>query len=541
MKITTKIGLLLVILAVVLGAGVYGAFEFQKNQAIENERAQVDGTARIIATNLDTDIRNTRARLSSAALQTDSTADVDLRQLLTGPNAIGVAVVDENGTVVRERGQTSLVTNASVGADVSDQPYFTDALESRTAVSKPVWLPDAGRYATLTATPILSNGEVDGVVIVSQYLGVREATTDDELSVYVADTGRTATLTNGSVAGIPNTIGEREAVESTGWEVTVTKETTGLRAQLQRLAVLQVGGLFGVLLLVGGVAGLQYWTILRQVGQLEDGFDALREGNYDHSLSLTGSDEWNRITEGYEHVTAELTEREAEIRQREERLGVLNRALRHNLRNAMTCVIWRFEQLEARGEDEEIGTIASKGKAKAEEVSELGDKARLIESVLTSAEQGQTDHDLVSVTQNAIDVHTRRYPDTRVETELPATAPIRAIGLLQPALIEVLENATEHSDSEHPTVRVTVETDPASEQTTLAVTDDGPGIPRHEYRVIEDGQEERLEHGSGLGLWLVHWTVEKSGAEIAFETDGVPGTTVNLTFAQAAEDSDETA
>lgn len=45
-------------------------------------------------------------------------------------------------------------------------------------------------------------------------------------------------------------------------------------------------------------------------------------------------------------------------------------------------------------------------------------------------------------------------------------------------------------------------------------------------RVFEQAKETKLHHGSGLGLWLVWWGVDRLGGEVWFDVDG--GTTVTL-------------
>jgi signal transduction histidine kinase len=82
--------------------------------------------------------------------------------------------------------------------------------------------------------------------------------------------------------------------------------------------------------------------------------------------------------------------------------------------------------------------------------------------------------------------------------------------VLDLVVTNLVENAVEHHDGPAPHVAVTVErTDTDCLQVTVA--DDGPGIPDHELRAIERGDETALEHGSGLGLWMIAWGVERLG------------------------------
>jgi signal transduction histidine kinase len=53
----------------------------------------------------------------------------------------------------------------------------------------------------------------------------------------------------------------------------------------------------------------------------------------------------------------------------------------------------------------------------------------------------------------------------------------------------------------------------------LSVEDDGPGLDEMEANVISKGKEHALEHGSGLGLWLVNWIATRYGGSFQVESD----------------------
>jgi len=64
---------------------------------------------------------------------------------------------------------------------------------------------------------------------------------------------------------------------------------------------------------------------------------------------------------------------------------------------------------------------------------------------------------------------------------------------------------------------------------TLIIADNGPGISDHETAVLNRDKETDLQHGSGIGLWLVKWGTESFGGAVIFETDGT-GTRVRITL-----------
>jgi signal transduction histidine kinase len=63
----------------------------------------------------------------------------------------------------------------------------------------------------------------------------------------------------------------------------------------------------------------------------------------------------------------------------------------------------------------------------------------------------------------------------------------------------------------------------------VTISENGPGIPDEERRVLEAGTETPLEHSSGLGLWFAYWLVHYVGGDITLDVDD-GGTTVAVTL-----------
>ncbi|WP_348611391.1 histidine kinase N-terminal 7TM domain-containing protein [Halobaculum rarum] len=230
-------------------------------------------------------------------------------------------------------------------------------------------------------------------------------------------------------------------------------------------------------------------------------------------------------TIGYTVTFADVTDREL----RRQRLEVLNRVLRHNLRNDMTVVVGNADLLVDRvGDDERplADAIARRGRA----LQRLGEKARDVEEVLA---------DDVAVREVSVDdlyagLLTRArdsYPDASIEVTVPEGLSVTARAtVLETVLWNLLENALEHGSN--PTVRLSART--TDEGVAFAVADDGPGIPETELESIRSGTETALTHGSGLGLWVVRWGTRVLGADLSFEDREPTGTVATVTLAPAA-------
>ncbi|HKL28484.1 MAG TPA: PAS domain S-box protein [Natrialbaceae archaeon] len=222
---------------------------------------------------------------------------------------------------------------------------------------------------------------------------------------------------------------------------------------------------------------------------------------------------------------------------REQRLSVLDRVLRHNLRNKMNVIVGRVDEILAAGSGGDPVENAREIRRVAEALLTLGEEARRFQDVLDADAERAEVHDLVAITATVVDEVAADHPAATIEADLPDSAPVRASGVVELAIEEVVENAVVHNDGDEPTVEV--EGSVAPDGVELLVRDDGPGIPEEEVAVIETGTETALDHGSGLGLWLVYWTVTKYGGTVSFEDTGGGGrgTTVRL-WLPTADDGD---
>jgi len=79
-----------------------------------------------------------------------------------------------------------------------------------------------------------------------------------------------------------------------------------------------------------------------------------------------------------------------------------------------------------------------------------------------------------------------------------------------------LQSSIVHADDGAPVVQVTGEQ--TDSHYVLRVADTGPGIPSKELAEFQLPQPvDQLLHGTGLGLWFVHWTVIASNGAVSFD------------------------
>ena len=240
---------------------------------------------------------------------------------------------------------------------------------------------------------------------------------------------------------------------------------------------------------------------------------AAGERRYDPQVSTVRDHHGNDL--GATVSLRDVTERE----RREQRLAVLNRVLRHNLRNEVDVVKGNAEAIE--GGDGKVDAILDA----ADAVTDLGNRARRIDRFI--AESADPERvDLGRLVEDALE--TVDTADLRVAVDAPASASIVANErALTGAVESAVDNAVSYADA-----AVSVDVDCRPEECVVRVADDGPGIPQRELDALDSGSESALRHSTGLGLWQLKWAVVTLDGELSFET-GEDGTVVEIAVPDA--------
>lgn len=203
------------------------------------------------------------------------------------------------------------------------------------------------------------------------------------------------------------------------------------------------------------------------------------------------------------------------VRRQREQLSVLDRVLRHNLRNKLNVVVGHAADLRANPDRDPaaVERAAARIERAATEVLDLADAARRFGVDLDS---GATRTERADVAAR-VAAWAERLP-AEVRTDLPDRAPALCPTQFTACLDALVENARERHPAGTPTITVTVER--RAEDVAVTVRDDAAPIPEPERRALHAGRETPLEHAQGLDLWLVRWTVERAGGEVGVGADG---------------------
>jgi len=222
-------------------------------------------------------------------------------------------------------------------------------------------------------------------------------------------------------------------------------------------------------------------------------------------------------------VVRDLKQSRSETVRQASIVAVLSRVLRHNLRNDLNVVRGHLNHfLEDLPGDHPLAETAVD---KIDYLIELAETGRQVESI-TSSEHDRRAVELNELVENVIGQVAPNYPSASFTIDGPDELVVEAVPTLRTALEELIENAAKHG-GEQPNVTVSI--DSTSDSVSVAVIDNGPGLPEEEREVLEAGSESPLVHGSGLGLWLTYWIVSDHDGSI--DTDVTDdGTRVAITI-----------
>lgn len=231
---------------------------------------------------------------------------------------------------------------------------------------------------------------------------------------------------------------------------------------------------------------------------------------------------------------------------RRQRLEVMNRVFRHNIRNEMNVITGYSDLVREETDDERVVEMADRIDDSAESLLGIADDIRTTEHILNEEARPRRENTVLGLLQSvAADMHAE-FSDCEVTVSVAdADAPQYVVQTngVQEAFTEVLRNSLRENDSETPTVDISLATETVRPGTvTVKITDNGRPIPENELRVLRSESETPLYHSDRLGVWKTKWIFNRAGGELELRNDDEGGSTVAVTLpCEVSDPADESA
>jgi PAS domain S-box-containing protein len=216
-----------------------------------------------------------------------------------------------------------------------------------------------------------------------------------------------------------------------------------------------------------------------------------------------------------------------ERKERERYLELLDRVLRHNLRNDINVIRGQAEIIHNQSMNG-IGESAQKIVKKSDNLIQLAEKERVLVDIL------QEQPEVIDVVvrpflKTIVTKMESTYPHATLHLECPDEITTTASAKFSKAVEELISNAIIHSKSDDPVIEITVRSTPTG--VSIAIVDDAPPIPRMEQNVLlQESEPTSLYHGGGLGLSLVRVLTSRSNGRIELDRVDAGGNRIELTL-----------
>lgn len=317
-----------------------------------------------------------------------------------------------------------------------------------------------------------------------------------------------------------------------------------------------------ILVLIIAMAGANFArALLEPIDALTRGAQAIEEGSLSYRIGLKRPDELGRLSRHFDRMAERLQQKvtqlasareglEQQVQARTVELDRLNRRLTeldrqrvrfladvsHEMRTPLTVLRGEAE-VTLRGAERPAAVYRE---ALVRIVEEAADMGRLIDDLLFLArsEMGEVRFDeqrvqLSDVVLDAVESATVLSRQNGIEIEVedpPAELAVMADPRrLRQVFMVVLDNAVKYSD---PGSRIDVAITTRDEQAVVTIADQGRGIPAADLPFVFDrfyrGENGRAQvpSGSGLGLHIARWIVERHRGTIAIDSRQGQGTSV---------------
>lgn len=278
----------------------------------------------------------------------------------------------------------------------------------------------------------------------------------------------------------------------------------------------------------------RWWTHTESVSeQVQDAIDRAANGEFvRYETEVRGSNGLATIDFSLKPVRDEDDEitllvaegRDITARQQYSRhLTVMQRVMRHNMRNDLGKVRGWTELMSEESDREQRAAQFAVVETVLDKWSGMTERIKEIKQVLEPEDDGLTTTQPDTLITDVVSDLRQEHEAATILSEVPNGNWAQVPTTLREAVRELVDNAVKLNEAA--TVEVEL-VESEGDWVEVCVRDDGSGMPQMEADVLETGEETPLNHGEGLGLWMVRMVTTQAGGEVVVTT--TDGTEVRL-------------
>ena len=314
--------------------------------------------------------------------------------------------------------------------------------------------------------------------------------------------------------------------------------------QVRRQAVRNTGLLLGAAVIVAvGVALLTSRSVVGPIQRLIAGTEALARGRLDHTIHMDRRDEFGRLAESFNRMTADLVEHQHRLLQAQKMasLGQLAAGVAHEINNPIGVILGYADVL---ANDPNLDPSVREDVATIEE--EARQCKRIVEDLLNLSRPMTTAEDLLDVADSLRQAAARvsnLEGGARIQVQCDVgDRPIHVRGDAD-KLRQVLDNLVRNAVDAMPecgTLRIRGQVRPEAspdeaDQVVVEVRDSGPGMTEEQCQRAFDPFFSTKSSGTGLGLSIVYSIVQAHRGHISLRSAEGQGATFTIVLPRAAD------
>lgn len=240
------------------------------------------------------------------------------------------------------------------------------------------------------------------------------------------------------------------------------------------------------------------------------------------------------LTIGYVFTSNDITDE----RQTRQQVRVLNRFLRHNLRNELSVVLLhaeRFDVIEPAdsADKAEIEKSVQAVRERVDKLTDMSDSVRSIEKSLVSDETYPKS--VESIIAPAVKSVNKQYDEAQITVDIQISDSVRVCENFNIAIEHILGNVFKHN--QNPVEAWITVKDNENDSIEIMIEDNGSGIPAEAIESFESElyatEEDQLFHGVGIGFGIAYWLAKQSNGTLEFTpTNNRGGSTVSFVLEQ---------